>query len=170
MFQIRANYQSQAAAMAKMRQAPPTVSPQNNVAGYQPNYQMQNNFAPSVNQPNIQAGAVPAQPVGYGGQERPAPTTYQNFSMPNATPSNSTMNGGPVATMPGYTQPPYPTGAQYQPAGNATYAQPVNQPYVPIYKQPNPTPTNTTGGFAVPPQPTPYVPIGSQFNPEGYSN
>jgi hypothetical protein len=169
MFQIRANYQSQAAAMAKMRQAPPTVSPQNNVAGYQPTYQSSNNLVPSSNQPNPQTGTVPALPVGYGGQERLAPPTNQNFSMSNATPSNSTMYSGPVAPMPGYSQyqPQYPTGTQSQPAA---YAQSTNQPYAPSFKQPDPNPTNTTGGFTVPPRPAPYVPIGNQFNPEGYSN
>lgn len=170
MFQIRANYQSQAAALAKMRQSPPTTVPQTNVAGYQPTYQTPNSVAPSVNQINAQPGSIAAQPVGYGAQERWAPPATQNFSMPTATTANPPSYVGPVATLPSYAQPQFPTGAQSQPTGNATFAQPANQPYVPVYQSPNPSQPNTVGGFTAPPPPAPYVPIGSQFNPEGYSN
>ncbi len=170
MFQIRANYQSQAAALAKMRQSPPSTGPQTNVAGYQPTYQTPNSVAPSINQMNAQLGSVPAQPVGYGGQERPASPAPQNFSMPTTTTANPTPYAGPVATLPSYAQPQYPTGAPSQSTGNATFAQPANQPYVPIYQSPNPSQPNTSGGYAAPAPPTPYVPIGNQFNPEGYAN
>jgi hypothetical protein len=188
MFQIRANYQngmasqSQTAALSKMRQTPPNpgLQPnvaglQPNVAGYQPAYGSQNNpsfnQAPLYNQPNGQTGTIPSQPVGYGGQSRsPIQTpTYGNPSMPNAAMIATPQYVAPVATMPNYAQSQSQTAPSGPANGNAPYAQPANQPYIPLFKPADAPPMNTNG-FAVPPTTTPYVPIGSQFTPEGYAN
>ena len=182
MFQIRANYQngiiaqSEAAALAKTRQSPPDAGfQQNNVAGYQPVYGTQNtpafNQVPVYNQPGMPTGTVPAQPVGYGGQSRsPIQTpTYGNPSIPNAAGMATKPYVGPTATMPSYPQSQNQLVPQGQTTGNSPYAQPMNQPYVPLFKPADAPPMNP-GGFAVPPASTPYVPIGNQFNPEGYPN
>jgi hypothetical protein len=178
MFQIRANYQnslvaqSQAVALAKTRQSPPDAGQQQNVPGYQPAYAIQNNPAsnqvPVLSQPYGQPANVPAQPVGYGGQSRlpiQAPT-YGSPSIPNATGITNPY-ATPTATMPSYVQSQNQTAPQGQATGSSPYAQPLNQPYVPVFK-PTDAPAMNTGGFAVPPTSTPYVPIGSQFSLEGY--
>jgi hypothetical protein len=128
-----------------------------------------------------------AQPVGYG-----TPPVGMNYSssMPSTTmpvgttPTASQQPYQPIgssmippeypqagqATMPVYTPSNYAPAAASQPA-NSPYAQPTNQPYLPVYSQPTaPVAPAPTGAFLLPTSaPSPYVPIGQNFDPNAFS-